>query len=42
MVNETAGTVILPFRRFNGDVVLRSRAFAQTRDNPSGGALGKA
>ena len=40
LVNETAGTVTLPFRRFAGDVVLRSRAFARTRDGPPGQAQG--
>ena len=40
VVLETDGTVTLPFRRFAGDVVLRSRAFARTRDVP-GQALGK-
>ena len=40
VVLETAGTVTLPFRRFAGDVVLRSRAFARTR-NVLGQALGK-
>ena len=41
VVLETAGTVTLLFRRFAGDVVLRSRAFARTRDVPLGQALGK-
>ena len=41
VVLETDGTVTLPFRRFAGDVFLRSRAFARTRDVPQGQANGK-
>ena len=41
VVKETDGTVTLQFRRFAGDVVQRSRAFARTRDVPQGQALGK-
>ena len=41
VVLETAGTVTLPFRRFTGHVVLRSRAFARTRDVLQGQAKGK-